>query len=106
MKVSTWTEDVVNNYLNNTSHSSIQSPLSEENNSFGLNIEDNVGLGLQDDDNFSSRLNISSFGSFLVGKNYSALLLLFLCVVVVFGNVLVILSVAKVFSQDNVDCIT
>ena len=97
MKVSTWTEDVVNNYLNNTSHSSIQSPLSEENNSFGLNIEDNLGLGLlQDDDNFSLRLNISSFGSFLVGKNYSALLLLFLCVVVVFGNVLVILSVAKV----------
>ena len=96
MKVSTWTEDVGNNYLNNTSHSSIQSPLSEENNSFGLNIEDNIGLGLQDDDNFSSRLNISSFGSFLVGKNYSALLLLFLCVVVVFGNVLVILSVAKV----------
>ena len=96
MKVSTWTEDVVNNYLNNTSHSSIQSPLSEENNSFGLIIEDNVGLGLQNDDNFSSRLNISSFGSFLVGKNYSALLLLFLCVVVVFGNVLVILSVAKV----------
>ena len=96
MKVSTWTEDVVNNYLNNTSHSSIQSPLSEENNSFGLNIEDNVGLGLQNDDNFSSRLNISSFGSFLVGKNYSALLLLFLCVIVVFGNVLVILSVAKV----------
>ena len=92
MKVSTWTEDV-NNYLNNTSHS----PLSEENNSFDLNIEDNVGLGLlQDDDNFTSRLNISSFGSFLVGKNYSALLLLFLCVVVVFGNVLVILSVAKV----------
>ena len=99
MKVSTWTEDVVNNYLNNTSHSSIQSPLSEENNSFGLNIEDNIGLGLQDDDNFSSRLNISSFGSFLVGKNYSALLLLFLCVVVVFGNVLVILSVAKVVFQ-------
>ena len=99
MKVSTWTEDVVNNYLNNTSYSSIQSPLSEENNSFGLNIEDNVGLGLQDDDNFSSRLNISSFGSFLVGKNYSALLLLFLCVVVVFGNVLVILSVAKVVFQ-------
>ena len=100
MKVSTWTEDVVNNYLNNTSHSSIQSPFSEENNSFGLNIEDKVGLGLlQDDDNFSSRLNISSFGSFLVGKNYSALLLLFLCVVVVFGNVLVILSVAKVVFQ-------
>ena len=96
MKVSTWTEDVVNNYLNNTSHSSSQSPLSEENNSFDLNIEDNVGLGLQDDNNFSSRFNISSFGSFLVGKNYSALLLLFLCVVVVFGNVLVILSVAKV----------
>ena len=90
MKLSTtWTEDVVNNI----SHS----PLSEENNSFGLNIEDNIGLGpLQDDGNFTSRLNISSFGSFLVGKNYSALLLLFLCVVVVFGNVLVILSVAKV----------
>ena len=90
MKLSTtWTEDVVNNI----SHS----PLIEENNSFGLNIEDHVGLGpLQDDGNFTSRLNISSFGSFLVGKNYSALLLLFLCVVVVFGNVLVILSVAKV----------
>ena len=93
MKLSTtWTEDGVNNYLNNISHS----PLRGENNSFGLIIEDNIGLGLQDDDNFSSRLNISSFGSFLVGKNYSALLLLFLCVVVVFGNVLVILSVAKV----------
>ena len=90
MKLSTtWTEDVVNNI----SHSH----LIEENNSFDLNIEDIVGLGpLQDDDNFTSRLNISSFGSFLVGKNYSALLLLFLCVVVVFGNVLVILSVAKV----------
>ena len=96
MKLSTtWTEDVVNNI----SHS----PLIEENNSFDLNIEDIVGLGLlQDDGNFSSRLNISSFGSFLVGKNYSALLLLFLCVVVVFGNVLVILSVAKVVSQENV----
>ena len=89
MKLSTtWTEDVVNNI----SHS----PLIEENNSFYLNTGDNVGLGpLQDDGNFTSRLNISSFGSFLVGKNYSALLLLFLCVVVVFGNVLVILSVAK-----------
>ena len=90
MKLSTtWTEDVVNNI----SHS----PLSEENNSFDLKTEDIVGLvPLQDDGNFTSRLNISSFGSFLVGKNYSALLLLFLCVVVVFGNVLVILSVAKV----------
>ena len=96
MKVSTWTEDV-NIHLNKISHSSLQSPLSEENKSFGLNIEDNVGLG--DDGNFSSRLNISSFGSFLVGKNNSALLLLFLCIVVVFGNVLVILSVAKVVKK-------
>ena len=64
MKVSTWTEDVVNNYLNNTSHSSIQSPLSEENNSFGLNIEDNIGLGLlQDDDNFSAGLRGCSLHS-------------------------------------------
>ena len=93
MKLSTtWTEDVVNNI----SHSA----LSGENNSFDLNIENSVGLRLlQDDGNFTSRLNISSFGSFLVGKNYSALLLLFLCVVVVFGNVLVILSVAKVVFQ-------
>ena len=33
--------------------------------------------------------------SLLAGKNYWALVLLLLCVLVVFGNVLVILSVAK-----------
>ena len=48
-----------------------------------------------DDDNLTSS-NVDDNNS-LEKKNYWALLLLLLCIAVVFGNVLVILSVAKVF---------
>ena len=51
--------------------------------------------------------NDSSFSSyidpgFFYNKNYWALLLLVLCIIVVFGNVLVILSVAKERSLQNI----
>ena len=44
----------------------------------------------------SDNLNLTSTADSLEQKNYWALLLLLLCVAVVFGNVLVILSVVKV----------
>ena len=65
-----------------------------------MSEEDGTRINLSrftlDDDN----LNITSLvddSNSLEKKNYWALLLLLLCIAVVFGNVLVILSVAKVF---------
>ena len=54
-----------------------------------------------DDDNLNLTLDDES--NSLEKKNYWALLLLLLCVAVVFGNVLVILSVVKVspFSSSS-----
>ena len=49
-------------------------------------------------DSFSSYID----PGFFYNKNYWALLLLVLCIIVVFGNVLVILSVAKERSLQNI----
>ena len=118
MKLSTWDQQVVNNYLNNNANNINYRGEIEE--MFNNNTKKNVNLNIEADFNNSQlgmvhvdqNLNFSSFGSFLAGKfvtdwkwfdhslqagkNYWALSLLLLCVVVVFGNVLVILSVAKV----------
>ena len=52
--------------------------------------------------NQSSEENDIINSSSLYSKNYWALLLLVLCILVVFGNVLVILSVAKERSLQNI----
>ena len=56
-----------------------------------------------DDDNLNLNLTLVDESNSLERKNYWALLLLLLCIAVVFGNVLVILSVVKVspFSSSS-----
>ena len=56
-----------------------------------------------DDDNLNLNLTLVDESNSLEKKNYWALLLLLLCIAVVFGNVLVILSVVKVspFSSSS-----
>ena len=57
----------------------------------------NLSRFTSDDDNLNLTFLVDDSNS-LEKKNYWALLLLLLCIAVVFGNVLVILSVAKVFT--------
>ena len=66
-----------------------------------MSEEDGTRINLSrftlDDDNLNITSSLVNDSNSLEKKNYWALLLLLLCIAVVFGNVLVILSVAKVF---------
>ena len=66
-----------------------------------MSEEDGTRINLSrftlDDDNLNITSSLVDDSNSLEKKNYWALLLLLLCIAVVFGNVLVILSVAKVF---------
>lgn len=64
----------------------------------GGNNDQDLGQYLYED---QFPISSASFGS-LADKNYWAILLLLLCVVVVFGNVLVILSVAREKLLQNI----